>query len=303
MNPHSPDEPRDETPADGTPQEPTPADRTPWGGASSGGVPHGTPASGSAPDGELPGGGPVPAPQYGQYLPGHGAAGPRAGGEPYGAQDPYGVQRPQGVAAPGPHDPRRPVGAPARRRRTGMPVTWWLIGICVGVWGAQWLVALLTPYSLVRVLGYVPALTWDEPWRMLTSGFLHSMPSPLHLLLNMYTLYLFGRMLEPLLGTWRMLVLFLLSVLGGSVGVLLLGDPWVVVIGASGGIFGLFGAMFVFMRHFKSDMTPIVVLIVINLVFGFVVGGVAWQAHVGGLVVGGLVALAMLPGLRRSPLA
>ncbi|WP_295107673.1 rhomboid family intramembrane serine protease [uncultured Kocuria sp.] len=296
MTPRSPDDPSDETPADGTHQEPAHLDRDPWGGTSSGGVPRETPASGSAPGGALPGGEPVPAPQYGQYLPGHGAGNPRASGDPYGTQGPH------GVVAPGPHDPRCPVGAPARRRRTGMPVTWWLIGICVGVWGAQWLAALLTPYSLVRALGYVPSLTWDEPWRMLTSGFIHSMPSPLHLLLNMYTLYLFGRMLEPLLGTWRMLVLFLLSVLGGSVGVLLLGDPWVVVIGASGGIFGLFGAMFVFMRHFKNDMTPIVVLIVVNLAFGFVVGGIAWQAHVGGLVVGGLVALAMLPGLRRSPL-
>ncbi|CAL8900390.1 hypothetical protein KVA01_20250 [Kocuria varians] len=242
----------------------------------SGGIP-----GDGAPQGRVPRDGhPVPAPQYGQYLPGH---------EGEGSHD-----------APA-QPPRRPTVGPARRRTT-MPVTWGIIALCVAVWGAQWVVALLTPYSLATMFGYVPALTTSEPWRMLTSGFLHSMPSPLHLLLNMYTLYLFGRMLEPLLGTWRMLTLFVLSVLGGSVGVLLLGDPWVVVIGASGGIFGLFGAMFVFMRHFRNDMTPIVVLIVINLVFGFVAGGVAWQAHVGGLVVGGLVALAMLPGLGKRSL-
>ena len=70
------------------------------------------------------------------------------------------------------------------------------------------------------------------------------------------------------------------------------------VIGASGGIFGLFGAMFVFMRHFRSSVTPIVVLIGINLVFGFLVGGIAWQAHVGGLVMGAFTGLLMLPGLR-----
>lgn len=233
-----------------------------------------------SPDGPAPWSGePVPAPRYGQYVHGQESA------------DPRGAQR-------GGHD-----GAAQRRRRPrrvgAMPVTWTLIGICAVMWGLQWLTSLFTPYSLTSILGYAPALTDTQPWRMLTSGFVHAMPSPLHLLLNMYTLYLFGRMLEPLLGTWRMAVLFVVSVLGGSVGVLLLGNPWVLVIGASGGVFGLFGAMFVFMRHFKNNITPIAVLIAINLAFGFLVGGIAWQAHVGGLIAGAVVALAMLPGLRR----
>ena len=240
---------------------------------------HGRPAG--APDGPAPwSGAPVPAPRYGQYV--HGQQSAHPGGAPRGGYD----------------------GAAPRRRRSpqrvgGMPVTWTLIGICVVMWGLQWLTSLFTPYSLTSILGYAPSLTDTQPWRMLTSGFVHAMPSPLHLLLNMYTLYLFGRMLEPLLGTWRMAVLFVVSVLGGSVGVLLLGNPWVLVIGASGGVFGLFGAMFVFMRHFKNNITPIAVLIAINLAFGFLVGGIAWQAHVGGLIAGAVVALAMLPGLRR----
>ncbi len=265
--------------------------------------PHGNPGLGGVPG--APRGGGVPAPRYGQYLPGAHPSGPREGsGAPQGPAPhgyvPYG----HGSSNPAQHDPAG-AGAPSRGRlrrgrgRSGWPVTWTLIGICAGMWALQWLTRLFTPYDLSTVLGYAPALTASQPWRMLTSGFVHAMPSPVHLVLNMYTLYLFGRMLEPLLGAWRMTALFLLSVVGGSVGVLLLGDPWVLVIGASGGIFGLFGAMFVFMRHFENNIVPITVLIVINLAFGFLVGGVAWQAHLGGLVTGAIVAALMLPRLRR----
>lgn len=206
-------------------------------------------------------------------------------------ENPY----PGSMPEPPPGDvPPRPV-----RARGHWPVTWSIIGLCGAVWALQWATWLFTPYDLSSLLGYAPALTQTQPWRMLTSGFVHAMPSPVHLLLNMYTLYLFGRMLEPLLGPWRMTALFLGSVLGGSVGVALWGDPGVLVIGASGGIFGLFGAMFVFIRHFRGSVTPIAVLIGINLVFGFLVAGVAWQAHVGGLVAGALLGVLMLPGLRE----
>ena len=260
--------------------------------------PHGSPGPGGG-HGALPGGG-VPAPCYGQYLPGPQPRDPREGNGAAQGPAPHGY----GPSNAGQHN-HAGGGAPSRGRsrrgrgRSGWPVTWTLIGICAGMWALQWLTRLFTPYDLSTVLGYAPALTASQPWRMLTSGFVHAMPSPVHLVLNMYTLYLFGRMLEPLLGAWRMTALFLLSVVGGSVGVLLLGDPWVLVIGASGGIFGLFGAMFVFMRHFENNIVPITVLIVINLAFGFLVGGVAWQAHLGGLVTGAIVAALMLPRLRR----
>lgn len=265
--------------------------------------PHGSPVPGGG-HGAPPGGG-VPAPRYGQYLPGPQPRDPREGNGAAQGTAPHGYgPHGHGPSNAGQHNPAGG-GAPSRgrsrrgRERSGWPVTWTLIGICAGMWALQWLTRLFTPYDLSTVLGYAPALTASQPWRMLTSGFVHAMPSPVHLLLNMYTLYLFGRMLEPLLGAWRMGALFLLSVVGGSVGVLLLGDPWVLVIGASGGIFGLFGAMFVFMRHFENSIVPITVLIVINLAFGFLVGGVAWQAHLGGLVTGAIVAALMLPRLRR----
>ena len=240
---------------------------------------------------------PLRAPRYGQFLPGQSVPGGSLPGDgPWGAGLPSswasdGLGPGVGHGHPGPGEPRI-------QSRPQWPVTRAVIGICVLVWMIQWVVRLTTPYDLSAILGYAPALTVTQPWRMITSGFVHAMPSPVHLLLNMYTLYLFGRMLEPLLGAWRFSALFLISVMGGSAGVLLWGDPWVLVIGASGGIFGLFGAMFVFVRHFRGSITPIVVLIAVNLAFGFLVGGIAWQAHLGGLLTGALVGLLMLPGLR-----
>lgn len=257
--------------------------------------PHEQPAEGTPPWGDRP----VPAPRYGQYIhpPGH----PVPGGDP-GAREGWADGPRDGGYPPAgaPGAPRVPGRRTPRRGRGGTGVTWTIIGLCAVMWGAQWLVFLFTPYNLASVLGYAPVLTTAEPWRMLTTALVHSLPSPLHLLLNMYTLYLFGQLLEPLLGRARMAALFVLSVLGGSLGVLLLSPPTVLVIGASGGIFGLFGAVFVFMRHFQQNLTPLVVLIVLNLVIGFVISGIAWQAHVGGLVAGALVSVAMLPGLRRG---
>lgn len=186
------------------------------------------------------------------------------------------------------------------RASSGSPmlVTWWLIGANTVVYALQWL-ARAAGLSLAQLFAYAPALTTSEPWRMLTSGFLHSMSSPLHLLLNMYMLYVFGRMLEPALGRGRFLVLFVLSVLGGSLGVLVLAQPLGYVLGASGGVFGLFGALFVLQRHLGQSITPIAVLIGVNVVFGFVVPGIAWQAHLGGLVTGALVASAYTLAARR----
>ncbi|MGT2462543.1 rhomboid family intramembrane serine protease [Sinomonas atrocyanea] len=129
---------------------------------------------------------------------------------------------------------------------------------------------------------------------MLTSAFLHSQGFVLHIALNMYMLWLFGQALEPLLGRARFLAVYLLSAIGGSVGFLLLapGQP-VAVIGASGAIFGLFGGLFVVQRQRGGDVRQLVVLIVINAVLGFVVPGIAWQAHLGGLVTGALTTAAI----------
>jgi membrane associated rhomboid family serine protease len=133
-------------------------------------------------------------------------------------------------------------------------------------------------------LGGIP-----EIWRLFTVSLVHS--SFWHIGLNMLALFMIGRSLEPLLGRWRFITLYLLSTLGGSVAVALLSFA-VPVVGASGAIFGLFGALLVIGRHLGANIAGIAIVLGINLVIGFIPGfNVSWQAHVGGLVVGLLVAL------------
>jgi len=189
--------------------------------------------------------------------------------------------------------PRVNRGRPAfLRNLTGSDapvVTYSLIAICVVVFALQSIPGLGVTGALQFAPAYVLPIPGApfEPWRMLTSVFTHG--SILHLLLNMYTLFVFGSGLERLLGRWRYLALFLISGLGGSVAVVLLGDPLGGVVGASGAIFGLMGAFFVINRHLGGSSIQLVVLVAINLAYGFFVPGISWQAHLGGLAVGLLV--------------
>lgn len=135
---------------------------------------------------------------------------------------------------------------------------------------------------------YAPAM-FMQPWRLLSALLVHG--GMLHFALNMLALYLLGRSLEPALGRWRFLALYLISGLGGSVAVALIA-PWVPVVGASGAIFGLFGAILVFGKIAGANLTGILVILGVNLVIGFIPGfHIAWQAHIGGAVVGALIGL------------
>ncbi|TWD50427.1 rhomboid family intramembrane serine protease [Arthrobacter sp. FX8] len=194
---------------------------------------------------------------------------------------------------------------------TGKPLaTFGIIAACVVVYALQ----MLIPGDFVyKQFAYnnifvAPQYGAFEPWRMLTSAFLHSPDSLLHILLNMYTLWIFGQALEPVLGRVRFLALYLISAVGGSVGYLLLnpvlvpGQGLVGLVGASGAIFGLFGAMLLVQRQRGGDTRQLWVLIAINGVIGFLIPHIAWQAHLGGLITGGLCAavLAYTPRGRRQ---
>ena len=200
----------------------------------------------------------------------------------------YECQLPNAVGVLCPEEGRVPVATRIKNDNRAT-LTIGLIALTVLVYVGQW----VTAGSLTNSLIYAPLLTKAEPWRMVTSGFLHSENSFMHIALNMYSLYIFGSVLEPLLGKLRFLALYLLSIFGGSVAVLLLDSPIITVLGASGGIFGLMGAYFIVLRSLGQGAGQMTAIIAINLVIGFVPGfNISWQAHVGGLITGGLVALA-----------
>jgi membrane associated rhomboid family serine protease len=114
----------------------------------------------------------------------------------------------------------------------------------------------------------------------------------MHILFNMVALYFMGPALEIALGRLRFIGIYALSGLGGSVLVYLLSPINQPTLGASGAIFGLFGASFILARRLDFDVRPIVGLIVINLIITFVVPSISWQGHVGGLVTGAAIAWA-----------
>lgn len=145
-----------------------------------------------------------------------------------------------------------------------------------------------------------PAVADGQFYRLVTSAFLHY--GVLHLLVNMWALYVVGPALEVTVGRWRFAGLYGLSALGGSVAVYLLAPLNTTTAGASGAIFGLFGAAFVVARRLRLDSGWLGAVIVVNLIFTFSIPHISWQGHVGGLVTGTLVALAYrhAPGRRGN---
>ncbi|MDT3766798.1 rhomboid family intramembrane serine protease [Gleimia hominis] len=146
-------------------------------------------------------------------------------------------------------------------------------------------------------LAYLPIMGWMRPWTLLTVVLVHG--GIIHLALNMFTLYVVGPSVEQALGGWRFTALYLLSALGGSVTVLLWGVLEAMVssrsaalltwnVGASGALFGLFAAVYILQRHAGMDTRAIVVLLAVNLIYGFMVSNVSWQAHLGGMITGAI---------------
>ena len=147
------------------------------------------------------------------------------------------------------------------------------------------------------------AVADGELYRLLTSAFLHY--GPAHILFNMWALYVVGPPLEAALGRLRFSALYLLSALGGSVLVYLLSSPVAQTAGASGAIFGLFGAIFVVGKRLNTDVRWVVAIIAINLAFTFVIPlvssqNISWQGHIGGLVSGAVIATAYAYAPRGS---
>ncbi|WP_327716522.1 rhomboid family intramembrane serine protease [Streptomyces sp. NBC_00490] len=141
----------------------------------------------------------------------------------------------------------------------------------------------------------VVAGQWE---RLLTSGFLHLEPTEgtfglMHIVMNMWSLWQLGRVVEPMLGRVRYLALYLLSTVGGSVAVLLIAAPGEGAVGASGAIFGLGAAYYVLARRVGADMGAVNRLMVFLLVWlAASAAFTSWEGHLGGLLTGGAVTLA-----------
>jgi membrane associated rhomboid family serine protease len=134
-------------------------------------------------------------------------------------------------------------------------------------------------------------------WRIVTSGFLHE--NLLHILFNMWVLYVLGTMLEPAIGRVRFAVVYFVALLTGSLGALLV-TPHGLTVGASGAVFGLMGAAAVELRARRIPLMQSGVggIIVINLIISFSVPGISWGGHIGGLIGGALAAQMLLLGER-----
>jgi membrane associated rhomboid family serine protease len=229
----------------------------------------------------------------------------------------------QTQAAVGVHCPEcvrenRPAASPRSRvvsalRPGRSVVTYVLMGLIVVAYGIQW----LSGQALTAAWVLNPTVVGAEPWRLLTSAFLHSPSSIVHLLFNLYALYVFGPALESFLGRARFLGLYLISAIGGSLGVLAIYQLAIATdgaiieatggflspnsaLGASGAIFGLIGAYLPLRRAIGINFTQLLIVLGINIVIGFVAGGIAWEAHLGGLAVGALIGYVFLRTRRRE---
>lgn len=228
---------------------------------------------------------------------------------------PVGFQCPECLAA-GRKEVRQPttvVGGAIRHAGSDI-VTKVLIAINVLVWGVGRLVrdgsvtegmAIVyggAPWDeLTARFGLVMGFDGDplqigivngEWYRVISAAFMHE--EIWHLGFNMLALWMLGGALEPLLGRWRFITLYFVSAVAGSAASLLGATALSLSIGASGAVFGLFGAYFVTMRKLGRDTKAILGLLAVNLVYGFVVSGVDWRAHVGGLIAGLLLGAAFV---------
>jgi len=162
---------------------------------------------------------------------------------------------------------------------------WVLIGTNI----MMFIATFIAP-KLVFVLGLLPAAFWDRPWTIVTSMFVHG--GIWHVMANMFTLFFFGRYLCALVGEKRFLTVYFVGGILGSIFFVLLAPPLSIAVGASGAVFALAGAL-VWMRP-KTRVfiipIPVPLPLWVAVIGGFLIlslfPNVAWQAHLGGLVVG-----------------
>jgi membrane associated rhomboid family serine protease len=158
-----------------------------------------------------------------------------------------------------------------------------LIGINVSVYVAQLLTGDLRSPLYQQGTMFPVGVADGQWWRLLTSAFLHL--SVLHIVFNMYALFLFGPFVERALGTVRFVAAYVTTAVVSSVFVMYLSAPVGGTAGASGAVFGLFGMALLLMLKRREDVRGLLVLLGLNVAISFV-GNISWQGHLGGLVAG-----------------
>jgi membrane associated rhomboid family serine protease len=184
--------------------------------------------------------------------------------------------------------------APATFVLIGINVFFFLAEIAAGAGGLNG-----SGSSIINSLGLRGSSVAGGEWyRLVTGGFLHA--GLIHLLFNMFALYILGRLLEPAIGTPRFLALYFASLFAGAFGALALTDPGQVTVGASGAIFGIFGAAFVIARGrgMNTIASEIGFILVLNLALTFGIRGISIGGHLGGLLGGLICALVIVAGDR-----
>lgn len=170
-----------------------------------------------------------------------------------------------------------------RRYYRGPNVIWLIIAVNIVLF-----IATMINQEWLFFLGLQPAIFSDRPWTILTSMFVHA--GFWHILANMWTLYFFGTYLSQLIGIKRFLLVYFVGGILGGVFYLLLAPPYTTAVGASGAIFALGGTLVIMRPKLPVYVFPIPVALPL---WGVIIGGffiispgIAWQGHLGGLVLG-----------------
>jgi len=227
---------------------------------------------------------------------------------PVGLRCPEHSGKPQGIQKVTAAAARATTGVGARRVNA---VTMILIGINVGIYVIElalggnidgqnnWIYDHGVLFrSACCVDGHVAGVAHGDWWRLITAAFLHY--GPIHLGLNMFSLYFAGSILEQLIGRWRFVILYLVAGLAGSAGALYI-SPNSITAGASGAIFGVLGGLLVLERRGNiATGGQVLGLIVLNLVLTFAIPGISIGGHIGGLIAG-IVVMVAYTQFRRSP--
>ena len=181
------------------------------------------------------------------------------------------------------------------------------MAVCIVVWIVEAVLNLVWQGGLNAMLNagmLMPATAVHKPWTFITSMFLHQPNSLWHILFNMLTLWCVGPVLERMMGHWSFLALYVVSGLAGGTGMMLWAvlsgaSGWITpVYGASGALFGLFAAILVVYRRIGLDIRSMMIWMLINFLMPVIMPNIAWQAHLGGFLFGGMFTWLLVSGLR-----